>query len=95
MAKHHLKTYESNFNPMLTGVRCDLRREELNIEVGDEVTFAEWIPNRNAQAIIPGVFSGHKIHAIVTHIKDSRCQGIMPGHVVISFIVKEKVLPPR
>lgn len=75
MKQHVLKSWPENFQPVLSlAKKCELRLNDRDYQVGDEIILREWIPEgrelHDAKGIrlSVGEYSGDWIRLVISHI---------------------------
>lgn len=91
--KHELKTWPEFFEKVLSGEkRFEVRHNDRNFQVGDELILHEWMPGAlvNGKSV-GGEYTGRKAYFHVTYVMSGYNWGIRKDFVIMSIIPKDTV----
>lgn len=88
---HDLKCWPNYFTDVLSGKKAfELRFNDRNFKVGDEIRLREWIPPQQAQRTSRGCYTGRSVWLTITYVlnpnpaADPDC-GLVAGYVALGI----------
>jgi hypothetical protein len=91
MKTHKLKTLPEYFKALKEGSKpFEIRKNDTDFQVGDELTLAEWDPIGKKE-------TGHYVGCRVTYVLDSSSfpEGLKDGYVIMGTQIKEVWINPN